>query len=122
MYKLNFDGNYVLGSYDVIPNALDYLGINSTKYINSGVILLNLKKINKDNKTKEIIDLIAKNDFELRNFDQTVINYLFYPKIGRLPSKYGLFNFWDKKDLILYNNIIRTKIPIAELEEAFDNP
>ena len=122
MYKLNFDDNYVLGSYDVIPNALDYLGINSTKYINSGVILLNLKKINKDNKTKEIIDLIAKNDFELRNLDQTVINYLFYPKIGRLPSKYGLFNFWDKKDLILYNNIIRTKIPIAELEEAFDNP
>ena len=40
MYNLNFDDNYVLGFYDVIPKGVDYLGINSTKYINSGVILL----------------------------------------------------------------------------------
>ena len=122
MYNLNFDGNYVLGFYDVIPNAVDYLGINSTKYINAGVILLDLEKIIKDNKTKEIIDLTTNTDFKLNNYDQTVINYLFYPKIGRLPSKYGLFNFGDKNDLIKYNNIIRTKIPIEELEDALNNP
>ena len=122
MYILNINNNYVYGFYDVIPDGIDYLGINSTKYINAGVILLNLNKIRKDNKIKELINITTSPTFKLKKNDQTAMNYLFYPKIGRLPSKYGLFNFEDKNDLIKYNKIIRTKISWEELEYALKYP
>jgi len=122
MYNLNFKGNYVLGFYDILTNGVDYLGIKSDIYINSGVILLNLKKIRKNKKVLEIFNLTTNSNIEFEKHDQTIINYIFYPKIGRLPSKYGIFNFEDKSDLILYLNILRTKIPIEELEEALNNP
>ena len=122
MYSLNFNDNYVFGIYDVIPDGIDYLGIKSNKYINAGVILLNLKKIREDNKIKELINITTNPNFKLKKNDQTAINYIFYPKIGRLPSKYGLFNFEDKDDLIVYNKFLRTKIPMEELEDALKNP
>ena len=74
MYSLNFNDNYVYGFYDVIPNGIDYLGINSTKYINSGVILLNLKKIRNDNKIKKLINITTSPFFKLKNLDQKAIN------------------------------------------------
>ena len=121
MYSLNFNDNYVYGIYDFISNGVDYLGIKSDKYINAGVILLNLKKIRKDNKIKELINITTNTDFKLRKNAQTAINYIFYPKIGRLPSKYGRFNFEDKDDLIFYNKKLRAKIPMEELEDALKN-
>ena len=50
------------------------------------------------------------------------MNYIFYPKIERLPSKYGIFNFEDKSDLMVYLNNLRTKISIEELDDALKNP
>jgi len=121
MYNLDFKGNYILGFYDFLIDGIDYLGIKSSKYINSGVTLFNLKKLRNDKKCVEIIDLLHSN-VPLRKPDQTVINYLLYPNIGRLPSKYGIFNFEDKSDLTIYLNLLRTKIPLNELEEALINP
>ena len=45
MYQLQFNDNYVLGILDILSNGIDFLGIKSEKYINSGVILLDLKKL-----------------------------------------------------------------------------
>lgn len=47
---------------------------------------------------------------------------MLYPNIGRLPSKYGIYNFEDKNDLNVYYNLLRTKIPMDELEDALINP
>lgn len=121
MYNLDFKDNYILGFYDVISYALDYLGLKSNIYINAGVILMNLKKLREDQKIFEIIN-ITNSKIELRNNDQTIINYLFYPKIGRLPSKYAIFNFEDESDINHYLSLIRTKIPKKELEDALKNP
>ena len=121
MYNLDFNDNYVLGFYDILSDGLDYLGLKSNIYINAGVLLFNLKKMKEDNKTFEIINFINSNP-ELRKGDQTIINYLLHPKIGRLPSKFGIWNFEDKSDIIVYLNKIRTKVPIDELEEALKNP
>ena len=121
MYNLDFKGNYILGFYDVIKDGIDYLGIKSSKYINAGVTLFNLKKLRNDKKCVAIIGLLHST-VPLRKNDQTVINYLLYPNIGRLPSKYGIFNFEDKSDLTIYLNLLRTEIPLKELEEALINP
>ena len=61
-------------------------------------------------------------DIKLTQVAQTAINYVLYPNIGRLPSKYGIYNFEDKNDLNVYYNLLRTKIPMDELEDALINP
>ena len=121
MYNLDFNDNYVLGIYDYFSSDIDYLGIKSNIYINSGVILLNLKKLRKDKKVYEFLNL-TNSDIKITSPDQTVINYLLYPQIGRLKSKYAIFNFDDVNDIQVYLNHLRTKIPIEEVEGALKNP
>ena len=122
MYNLNFHGNYVLGTYDILVGGVDYLGIKSNIYINSGVILLNLKKIKRDKKIDELLNLTINSNITLKRNDQTAINYIFYPKIGRLPGKFGLWDFEDEDNLNNYLNILRTKIPKEEMIDALNNP
>jgi lipopolysaccharide biosynthesis glycosyltransferase len=121
VYNLDFNDNYVLGIYDYISRGIDYLGIKSNIYINSGVILLNLKKIREDRKIVNILNMTQSN-IKLYNVDQTVINFIFYPKIGRIPSKYVIFNFEDIDDINIYLKYLRTKISIKEIEESLKNP
>ena len=102
-------------------DSLNYLGIKSKIYINSGTILLNLKKLRDDNKIIEFINLTNSNK-TLKNVDQTVINYVLHPKIGRLSSKYAMFNYKAESDLLYYISRLRTKINFKEMEEAVKNP
>ena len=50
------------------------------------------------------------------------MNYLLYPKIDKLPLKFGSFNFEGKSDFGPYLTRIRTKIDENELEDAIKNP
>ena len=121
MYNLDFNDNYIFGMYDFLSYGVDYLGLKSNSYINAGVILLNLKKMREDKKVIEFINL-TNSKKQLVNYDQTLFNYLLYPKIGRMPSKYSIFNFADKSDIEVYLRSLRTKVPIEEIEEALKNP
>ena len=121
MYNLDFNDNYILGIYDILADGVDYLGLRSEIYINSGTILLNLKKLRDDNKIIEFMNLTDSNK-QLNNVDQTVFNYVLHPKIGRLSSKYAMFNYEEKSDLLLYISRLRTKISLEEMEEAVKNP
>ena len=121
MYQLKFNDNYILGFLDVISDGVDFLGIKSEKYINDGIILLNLEKIRNDNKIYDLINF-SNGNINLPKDEQTVINYVFYPKIGLLPTKFGIWNFSDKKDIKIFVSYLRTKYDIKELEESFLNP
>lgn len=122
MYQTPFNNNYVLGYLDVISYAIDYLGIKSDKYINCGVLLINLEKLRKDNKIIDILNMTL-NHPKLIHHDQTVINYILYPNIGILPFKYGIFNYQSQLDIKeKYINNIRQKINIKELIKAFEDP
>ena len=101
MYNLNFNDNYILGFLDVLSNGVDYLGLRSDRYINSGVVLLNLKKILEDGIINKLIEGINNKKLILRNVDQTLLNYILYPKIGKLPCKFGILNFEGKTKLDL---------------------
>ena len=121
MYYSNFYNNYVLGFLGIASSGLDYLGIKANNWINAGVLLLNLKQIREDNKCFDLLN-ITKNGVNLKNDDNTVINYAFYPKIGKLPIKYGIFNFYDKHDIERYSKFLRQKINISEYEETLKDP
>ena len=122
MYNLQIRDNYVLGILDLLSNGIDYLGLKSEKYINAGVLILNLDLIRKDQKFYEML-FMSKNCRQLKNNDQTIINYIFYPKIGILPSKYGIFNFNSIFDIkYLYLKTIRQTLNLSELVDAFKHP
>ena len=119
MYKMDMKDNYIFGTLDVMSDGIDYLGIKSEKYINAGVVLLNLEKIRNDNKTIDIFNFINS---RTGISDQTVFNYIFYPKIGILPYEIGIWNFYDESDIRQYNTFLRTKINVTEMTEGFKNP
>ena len=121
MYYLDFNDNYILGTYDVFSFGVDYLGLKSQIYINAGVTLLNLEKLREDNKTFELLNFTNSN-VKLTDVDQTALNFILHPKIGRLPCKYGILNFEDETDLEAYLKQLRTPVPMEELEEAFRDP
>ena len=122
MYNLKFNNNYVLGILDFLSDGVDYLGLKSEKYINSGVLLMNLDLIRKEKKYYELLHMVINNK-KLNNNDQTIINYVFYPKIGILPPKFGIFNFDSIFDIkYLYLKSLRKKLDLTELIEAFKNP
>ena len=63
------------------------------------------------------------NHKKLKHQDQTVINYILYPKIGLLSFEYGIFNFPIEFDIkYLYLNTIRQKLNVTELLNAINNP
>lgn len=119
MYKIDFNNNYILGFLDFVSEGVDHLGIKPEKYINSGVILFNLEKVRNDNIIYKLLN-VTFNGVTL--YDQTVINYVFYPQIGTLPIKYGIFNFYDFSDTKKYVKKLRTPINKTELEEAIKDP
>ena len=122
MFQLPFKNNYVLGFLDILSGAVDYLGLKSEKYINAGVILINLEKIRKDGKHFDIL-YMSLNHKNLKHQDQTIINYVLYPNIGLLPFKYGIFNFPSLFDIkYIYLKHIRQNLDLIELKEALKDP
>ena len=121
MYNSNFDNNYVLGFLGLISWGLDYYGIKANIWINAGVLLLNLKKIREDNKCFDLLNLTI-NGTKLFYEDNTVINLALYPKIGKLPIKYGIWDFFDKFDIIKYSKRLRQAINISEYEKGIKDP
>ena len=120
MFQLDFNNSYVLGTLDYYSYGVDYLGIKSKKYINSGVLLINLEKIRNDKKYYDLIKITKK--VRLTNDDQTAINYVLYPDIGFLRPKYNIFNFHDISDIKVYTKQIRMEVNISEIEEVLNDP
>lgn len=86
-----------------------------SNYINSGVLLMNLKKIRKDGMTEIFLREIKKGYMFA---DQDVVNITCLNKIKHLPLKYNLMSYIfqspDRKPNLVY--------PKGEFDEAKNNP
>ena len=75
------------------------------RYINSGVILINLKKWREDNLEKKFIDFINKYNGDVPCADQGTINGVCKNKILIIHPKYNtmtpMFSFSAKNDTIV---------------------
>lgn len=90
LFDLNMDDYYMAGVIDqgAKTNLMTQnIDIDKEHYINSGVCLFNLKKIRKDNKTKELDNYL--NTHKLLYPDQDTINVIFKNKILFLDNKYN---------------------------------
>lgn len=71
------------------------LGVDPDKYVNAGVLVINLEAFRKEKIESKFIKLITDYDFDLLDPDQAYLNYLCMDKIHVLP------NGWNKEPMSL---------------------
>ena len=104
MINLDMNNNIILGFVDRSYKKAQQFGIKTYKYINSGVLLINLKKIRKENISQKFFDFIENNKKNLTQEDQTVINIVLHGRIGFLPPKFGIWNFISRERVLRHNH------------------
>jgi lipopolysaccharide biosynthesis glycosyltransferase len=107
MFNLPFNDNYFLAQ----PTGKSIFKDKILKQngINSGVMLINIKKLRKDNKDFELLHYLFLNKF----IEQTLITYVCVPKIGYLPFKYGIFFFGG--GIKAYESFVKEKMVILSM-------
>ena len=121
MFNLEMNNNIILGFLDNSHEKAKEFGIKTYKYVTSGVLLINLKKLRKENITAKFFDFIEDNKDKLEQEDQTVINIVLHGRIDLLPPKYGMWNFVKREDLIKHNGYgnINSNIKAYDEKELF---
>ncbi len=105
LYNMDFEGNYFIAATHVKKVVHKFneirLGIDENNpYINTGVLLINLKELRKIKIEKEVIDFMQKNSKKLLLPDQDIINAMYGNKIKLVDDlKYNL----GDRNLNLYN-------------------
>ena len=96
LYQINMKDKYFLG---FPSHEVSYLSINGTRnFINSGVMLINLKLLRKINSS-----ILFENYYRAygtKKVDEYLINVLFYDKISFLPFEYGIPDFERRHKII----------------------
>ena len=86
-----------MGFLDSIPTAIERFGMKESTVLCSGVLLLDLDALRKNNMSEKFNKFIAENLGHLNQHDQTVINVVCQGKTAPLPPKYGIWSFEAEK-------------------------
>ncbi|MBR2579116.1 MAG: glycosyltransferase family 8 protein [Clostridia bacterium] len=124
-FDTDMEGLYYRGLLDETIDATVAFGIENDHCICSGVMVVNLEELRKDNVVAKFQDFIEKNNENLVQHDQTTINCVCADKIGKLDPKYCIFNYYfDTNSLLAYYNklIAKYKYTVDELLAARDHP
>lgn len=69
------------------------------RYINSGFLYMNLKKMREHDATTKMLDFIKKYNGNVQHHDQGVINGIYHNDIYYLPPRYNaMTSFWEFKN------------------------
>lgn len=126
MYNLDLGNNYLLGFSCMYIKDVRRFYKDAKVYINSGVLLMNLYLMRKDNLEEKFKKFADECQLKLEYPDQTILNAVCIGKIDLLPPKWGMFNH-EKIDSVIYrvresqkNN--QTTYSENEVIEAFKKP
>ena len=124
MYNCPFNDNYILGFPFYTGYIMKRYGIKKPEhYINGGCLLFNIKKIRKDNKDIDLLSATIKRTKRWGFLEQDSINYIFYPNIGFLPLKFGIYMIGNKNTFRqISEHYIYSKINLTEGYEAVKDP
>lgn len=93
MYDIDMEGYYYKGFLDDnIYGVKDF--VDNDHCICSGVMLVNLEELRKDNMVEKFEKFIEENNDKLSQHDQTTINAVAYEKTGKLSLRYGVFDYY----------------------------
>ncbi|HNZ65562.1 MAG TPA: glycosyltransferase family 8 protein [Smithella sp.] len=94
LFEININDYYAGAVQDIICIDNDF-GVNN--YFNSGVMLLNLKRLRADDTSSALLE-IRKSKIKSTLMDQDCFNVLFDKKVKLLPVKYNCFyNFFVRR-------------------------
>ena len=121
-YNIQFQKDmYIAAVLDRVGmlKELEVFGIKPKKYINAGVLLMDLKTMRENSIEKKLRDFIATHD--IKTVDQTAINAVCHNNIQILPYKYAVFQIYE--DLVEINKAQDSmyRVSESELYEAFHN-
>ena len=124
MYDINMKNYYYKGFLDINK---DPFHPKNTLYLCSGVLLINLEELRKDDMVNKMHKFMKDNEKRLKKImfhDQAIINAVCYKKMGILPANFGVFNFKNIKHLKKFYKKYRYKYKysISKLKSAFRNP
>ena len=123
MYNYPFNGSYILGFPFYMGYIMKRYGIKKPEhYINGGCLLFNIKKIRKDKKDLDLLYETIKRWYKWGFLEQDSINYVFYPNVGFLPLKYGIYMIGNKATMKSLSRYTYTKLNLTEGYEAVRDP
>lgn len=126
LWDIDIDGYFVAGVQDnPIKCLVEIIGMDDNdRYINSGVLVMNLKMMRDKNIIDKITEFIKKYRGEVPHHDQGVINGVFKNKIKVLHPKYNVMSqFWEmKRDEIKKLYEINNYYNESEIREAKEQP
>lgn len=101
LWNINIDNYYLAGVEDTIqPYAKRVLGLSKNdKYLNSGILLINLKKWRENNIKKDFLAYMEKYNWNVPHNDQGVLNGVCKDKILYISPKYNMM-----PELLIMNN------------------
>lgn len=94
MTNLEFRGNLDFDLYCELPK----LGFKNDRYINAGVLLMNLDQLRKDNFIEKVKNFSLIFGQKLKFPIQAVINSISYDKSDFLPPEIGFFNCFSSEE------------------------
>ena len=124
LINIDMKGNYILGFLDSLPNAIEKFGIPNATVLCTGVLLMDLDALRKNNMTEKFNKFISEQRKNINQHDQTIINVVCQDKISTLPPKYGIWCFEAKIHALKHNNRQRPWLKYDEEEflHAYSHP
>jgi len=125
MYNLTFNNEtYFYGTLDNKPllGELESLGVHADKYINTGVMLINLKALRNGTVENDIRKFVSSHF--LNHHEQTAINSVCYKNMQTISYKYARFAFYSYEQFLEFNNKQDEKFRYneSELNQSFYDP
>ncbi len=113
LYDIDLADNYIAACYDgsvaAVPELTKYMeeavGVDRYKYINSGVLLMNLKELREREIDKLFLSLLNTYHFDCVAPDQDYLNAMCYGKIYYLDESWDAMPTEDKEPLAKPNLI-----------------
>ncbi|MBR4270714.1 MAG: glycosyltransferase family 8 protein [Clostridia bacterium] len=101
LYDIDLEGNIMGGAVEqFILNTPEYsfytknaLGIDSSKYVNAGILIMDLEQFRQNKIEQKFSYLIKHYNFELIDCDQAYLNFLCMGKVKILPAGWNKTNF-----------------------------
>lgn len=89
LYDWRLDGSFLLGVKD-IDEIYHRKKLNTSKYVNGGVLLFNNKAIQTENYLQQIVNWIKNNANKITCHDQDILNGAFNNKISYVPEVWNV--------------------------------
>ena len=124
LINLDMGKNYIMGFWDSIPEAIDKFGIKNSTVLCSGVLLMDLDALRKNNMTQKFEKFMVEEKDRINQHDQTIINVVCQNNIAPLPPKYGMWCFEAKIHALKHIRRQRPHLQVSEEEfvDAYYHP